>query len=49
LKRSAQQAVIRVADAIAMGKTQVIDLDLKVKARATTFEQSTEAVRAVGD
>ena len=29
LKRSAQQAVIRVADAIAMGKTQVIDLDLK--------------------
>src|ERR1017187_4166099 len=28
-KRSAQQAVIRVADAIAMGKTQVIDLDLK--------------------
>jgi RNA-directed DNA polymerase len=29
LKRSAQQAVIRVADAIAMGKTHVIDLDLK--------------------
>src|ERR1039458_8525990 len=28
-KRSAQQAVIRVADAIAMGKTHVIDLDLK--------------------
>jgi len=28
-KRSAQQAVTRVADAIAMGKTQVIDLDLK--------------------
>ena len=29
LKRSAQQAVIRVADAIATGKTHVIDLDLK--------------------
>jgi RNA-directed DNA polymerase len=28
-KRSAQQAVIRVADAVAMGKTQVIDIDLK--------------------
>ena len=28
-KRSAQQAVIRVADAIAMGKTRVIDLDLR--------------------
>jgi RNA-directed DNA polymerase len=28
-KRSAQQAVTRVADAIAMGKTQVIDIDLK--------------------
>jgi RNA-directed DNA polymerase len=28
-KRSAQHAVIRVADAIAMGKTHVIDLDLK--------------------
>jgi RNA-directed DNA polymerase len=28
-KRSAQQAIIRVADAIAMGKTHVIDLDLK--------------------
>jgi RNA-directed DNA polymerase len=28
-KRSAHQAVIRVADAIAMGKTQVIDIDLK--------------------
>ena len=28
-KHSAQQAVIRVADAIAMGKTHVIDLDLK--------------------
>src|ERR1700730_1517176 len=28
-KRSAQQAVIRVADAIAMGKTQVVDFDLK--------------------
>ncbi len=27
-KRSAQQAVSRVADAIAMGKTQVIDIDL---------------------
>jgi RNA-directed DNA polymerase len=27
-KRSAQHAVIRVADAIAMGKTHVIDLDL---------------------
>ena len=28
-KRSAQQAVLRVADAIATGKTHVIDLDLK--------------------
>jgi len=28
-KRSAQQAVTRVADAIAMGKTRVIDIDLK--------------------
>ena len=28
-KRSAHQAVIRVADAIAMGQTQVIDIDLK--------------------
>jgi RNA-directed DNA polymerase len=28
-KRSPQQAVLRVADAIAMGKTHVIDLDLK--------------------
>jgi RNA-directed DNA polymerase len=28
-KRSAQHAVIRVADAIAMGKTHVIDVDLK--------------------
>ena len=28
-KRSAQHAVIRVADAIAMGKTHVIDLDLR--------------------
>src|ERR1700720_4168051 len=28
-KRSAQQAVLRVADAIATGKTRVIDLDLK--------------------
>jgi RNA-directed DNA polymerase len=28
-KRSAQQAVTRVADAIALGKTQVIDIDLK--------------------
>src|SRR3981189_1694671 len=28
-KRSAQQAVLRVADAIATGKTQVFDLDLK--------------------
>jgi RNA-directed DNA polymerase len=28
-KRSAQQAVLRVADAIATGKTNVIDLDLK--------------------
>ena len=28
-KRSAHQAVTRVADAIAMGKTQVIDIDLE--------------------
>jgi len=28
-KRSAHQAVIRIAEAIAMGKTQVIDIDLK--------------------
>ena len=28
-KRSAHQAVIRVADAIAHGKTRVIDIDLK--------------------
>jgi RNA-directed DNA polymerase len=28
-KRSAHQAVHRVADAIAMGRTQVIDIDLK--------------------
>jgi len=28
-KRSAHQALVRVADAIAQGKTRVIDIDLK--------------------
>jgi RNA-directed DNA polymerase len=42
-KRSAQQAVTRVADAIAMGKTQVIDIDLKAYLeRASHYPRSAD-------